>query len=79
MLLYGGLSGKRYRGKLGSYYGRSVGPPVVRLHHPPVRSSVPTWVVGTLVPHGKAGVFALNLYISSCHYSLFAQQRLGFL
>ena len=33
-----------------------------RLHHPPVRHSVPTASVGTLPPHGKAGVFALNLY-----------------
>jgi serine/threonine protein kinase len=32
-----------------------------RLHPPPVRSSVPTGV-GTLVTHGKAGVFASNFY-----------------
>jgi hypothetical protein len=33
-----------------------------RFHHPPVRHSVPTASVGTLVPHGKAGVFTLLLY-----------------
>jgi hypothetical protein len=33
-----------------------------RLHHLPVRHSVPTASVGTLSPHGKAGVFDSNLY-----------------
>ena len=33
-----------------------------RLHHLPVRHSVPTCAVRTLVPHGKAGVFASYLY-----------------
>ena len=33
-----------------------------RFHHPPVRHSVPTETVGTLVPHGKAGVFTLPFY-----------------
>ena len=33
-----------------------------RFHHPPVRHPVPTEAVGTLVPHGKAGVFTLSFY-----------------
>ena len=35
---------------------------VSRLHHPPVRHSVPICAVVTLVPHRKVGVFASCLY-----------------